>query len=159
MQRLGTGSPRLVVEGDTVSLHYTCRGPDGEVLDSSRERGEPVTFEVGAGDVIGNRLFQGFDGAVRGVGKGEMVVLEAQGGEWKKDLLFTVPREHQEILRLEGRYKNHGGLKEGMVVELANGGMAMVVEMTEGEIKLDANNMMAGRNLTFELEVVDIFQE
>ena len=35
--------------------------------------------------------------------------------------LAQVPRDHEEVIRLEGRYKNQGGLKEGMVVELANG--------------------------------------
>lgn len=106
--------------------------------------------------MIGNKLFQGFDEAVRGLGMGETAILEAQGGEWKRDLLFKVPKDHQEIQRLEGRYQKYGGLKEGMVVELVNGGMALVVEITKKDVKLDANNMMAGKNLMFELEVLGI---
>ena len=43
-----------------------------------------------------------------------------------------------------------------MVVELVNGGMALVVEITNKDVKLDANNMMAGKNLMFELEVLGI---
>jgi hypothetical protein len=48
---------------------------------------------------------QAFDGALRGLGVGESVELQLQGGEWQKELLFVVPREHPEIERLEGRYK------------------------------------------------------
>lgn len=43
---------------------------------------------------------------------------------------MQVPRNHPEIERLEGRYKNLGGLKEGLVVELANGNMALVAATT-----------------------------
>lgn len=48
---------------------------------------------------------QAFDGAVRGLGVGEAVELEIRGGDWRPELLFTVPRDHPEITRLEGRYK------------------------------------------------------
>lgn len=43
-----------------------------------------------------------------------------------------------------------------MIIELANGGIAAVISMTGGVIKIDANNMLAGKTLTFELEVVKI---
>lgn len=51
---------------------------------------------------------------------------------------------------------SHGGLHEGLAVELANGSMAVVVEATPQEVKLDANNMMAGKTLLFTLEVLSI---
>ncbi|GMH35673.1 hypothetical protein BSKO_03541 [Bryopsis sp. KO-2023] len=152
----GTEGRQRVVEGDIVTVHYVCRGPDNEVLDSSRDRDESISFEVGAGDVVGNKLFQGFDEAVRGLQKGESVELEATGADWKKELLFRVPRDHAEIVRLEGRYKNHGGLKEGLLVELANGQMAVVIHVDDEVVGLDANSMMAGKLVTFELEVVNI---
>jgi len=126
------------------------------VLESSRDAGEPLTFEVGAGEMMGNKLFQGFDEAVRGLAVGQTTVLEASGGEWKRELLFAVPRDHPEVQRLEGRYKNQGGLQRGLLVELANGAMAMVLEVSEEGVKIDANNMLAGKKLVFELEVVSI---
>ncbi|MEW5301258.1 MAG: hypothetical protein WDW36_004128 [Sanguina aurantia] len=149
---------RVAAMGDLVSLHYTCRGEDGEILESSRDDVEegPVCFEIGAGDVVGNVLFTGFDEAVRGLAVGQTTVIEAEGGPWKPDLLFSVPEDHPEITRLQGRYKNQGGLKDGMIIELANGGIAAVISMTGGVIKIDANNMLAGKTLTFELEVVKI---
>jgi FKBP-type peptidyl-prolyl cis-trans isomerase 2 len=67
-----------------------------------------------------------------------------------------VPWDHPEIERLEGRYKNVGGLEEGLVVELANGKQASIVELTSSYVRLDANNPLAGRRRFFELELLDI---
>lgn len=49
-----------------------------------------------------------------------------------------------------------GGLAKDLAVELANGTMAVVVESTPEYVKLDANNMMSGKKLLFELEVLRI---
>ena len=49
-----------------------------------------------------------------------------------------------------------GGLKEGLVVQLSNGGMALVVKEDGDSVTLDANNMLAGKSLVFELELVAI---
>ncbi len=51
---------------------------------------------------------------------------------------------------------SQGGLAKGLVVELANGGMAVVLDVNEQEVVLDANNMMAGKKLIFELEMIAI---
>lgn len=51
---------------------------------------------------------------------------------------------------------SQGGLQPGMIVELANGQMAVIVEMSDSSIKIDANSMMAGKTLVFELEVLTI---
>ncbi len=67
---------------------------------------------------------------------------------------LQVPRTHPEIERLEGRYRSQGGLKEGMLVELANSDTALVVALGEASVRLDANNMMAGKSRVFELELV-----
>ena len=67
-----------------------------------------------------------------------------------------MPHDHQEVVRLEGRYKNVGGLSEGMLVELANGATAMVVKLSPEGVTLDANSMMAGKTRVFELELVGI---
>ncbi|GAB4814738.1 hypothetical protein N2152v2_001784 [Parachlorella kessleri] len=126
------------------------------ILESSREAGEPTSFQIGAGDIVGNNLYQAFDEAVRGLGVGDRVRIKAEGGEWKQDLLFVVPRTHEEVVRLENRYKNVGGLSANQVVQLSNGGMALVVEIDEERVVLDANSALAGKNLTFELEMVGI---
>lgn len=61
------------MEGDIVTLHWTCSNEDGEVLESSRPSNDPATFEVGAGNIVGNRIFEAFDEAVRGLAIGETV--------------------------------------------------------------------------------------
>ncbi|KAL0032927.1 hypothetical protein WJX77_006944 [Trebouxia sp. C0004] len=153
--RTAEAEARVAVEGDTVTVHYKCMNPKGEIVETS-DSNEPLTFEVGAGEIFGNKMFQAFDAGVRGLHIGEKTYLEASGGEWNKDLLFNVPRQHEEVQRLEGRYKNVGGLKEGLVVELANGSNAMVLDVKDDVVQLDANNMMAGQILMFELELVSI---
>jgi FKBP-type peptidyl-prolyl cis-trans isomerase 2 len=47
-------------------------------------------------------------------------------------------------------------LKEGLVVELANGSMALVMSCSEEEVVLDANNMMAGKTLSFEVQLLSV---
>lgn len=139
-----------------MTLNWKCFSEEGELLESSDQNEEPTTFEVGAGDIVGNRLFEAFDEAVRGLAVGEFTRIQAEGGEWKQELMFRVPRDHPEIQRLEGRYKNQGGLKEGLLAELSNGGMALVVKVDEEAVILDANNMLAGKKLWFELELAAI---
>lgn len=67
-----------------------------------------------------------------------------------------MPRDHAEIQRLEGRYKSHGGLQDGLLVELSNGASAMVVAVTDDVVKIDANNMMAGKRRIFEVTLLNI---
>ena len=135
------------------------------VLDSSRREedgreGEPLTFEVGAGDVFGNELFQAFDEVVRGRAAGDVVRLTCPSPPaWDPELLFRVPGDHPEVERMRGRYKNVGGLAEGLVVELSNGKRAVVVAVSEEEVTLDANDMLAGGSggeRVFELELVRV---
>jgi FKBP-type peptidyl-prolyl cis-trans isomerase 2 len=59
-----------------VTLHWTCRNENGEVLESSKAPNEPATFEVGAGNIVGNRIFEAFDEAVRGLAVGETVSIK-----------------------------------------------------------------------------------
>lgn len=143
-------------EGDIVTIHWSCLDDKGAVLETSKTAGEPTTFEVGAGDIVGNQLFEAFDEAVRGLSVGESIGIKADGGEWKEELVFKVPREHPEIQRMEGRYKNQGGVQEGLIAELSNGGLALVMECSDAEVTLDANGMMAGKTLLFEVELLHI---
>lgn len=145
----GGSSPGAAV-GDLVKLNYSVFTVDGEEV----ERVEELSFEVGA--PLENPLFKSFDAALRGKVAGETVALEATGAEWDRKLVFKVPSEHPEITRLNGRYKNQGGLKKGGIFELANGAMALVMDMDDKEVTFDCNNMLAGQTLRFELEVLDV---
>ena len=155
------GDSKKAEVGDVVSIHWACLDDTGATIETSRTSGEPTTFEVGAGDIVGNELFEAFDEAVRGLSIGETIGIKADGPAWTEELMFNVPMDHPEIERMNGRYKNQGGCHEGLLAELSNGGMAVVVKVDEeaGMVVLDANSMMAGKSLIFELELLDIARD
>ena len=130
-------------DGDRVTVHYHGTLEDGEVFDSSRG-GEPFSFVVGAGDVIA-----GFDTAVRGLGVGENVTVtlppDEAYGEHTEELIFEVPKAEAPE-----------GIAAGDQVQLGNGAPAVIVEVTEEVVRVDANHPLAGEALTFEIEIVGI---
>lgn len=48
----------MAVEGDIVTIHFSAKSPDGEVIESTRDAGEPLSFEIGAGEVMANPIFK-----------------------------------------------------------------------------------------------------
>lgn len=134
--------------GDNVQVHYTGTLDDGSVFDSSRAR-EPLEFTVGSGQVIA-----GFDSAISGMAPGEAktVTIPADDayGARRDDLLFTVPREQlPDSIEPE----------VGQQLQMSQNGQVAVVtvaEVTSDVVTLDANHPLAGRDLTFDLEVVEI---
>ena len=89
---------------------------------------------------------------------GETRRLEMQSlqDEWKPELLFRVPADHQEVTRLQGKYSKTGGLQKGMIIQLANGNQAQVMDVGSEVVILDANHAMAGQKLTFEIELASL---
>ena len=133
-----------VQDGDLVEVHYSGTLDDGSTFDSSRERGAPLSFTVGTGEVI-----PGFDEAVRGLVVGESItarMLPADAyGEWTEDLVFEVPYGPSQ-----------GDVAVGDEVFLNTGQPAVVLEVKEGTVVLDTNHALAGEALTFEIEVLAI---
>lgn len=138
-----------VKSGDTVKVHYTGTLDDGSVFDSSAGR-DPLQFKVGSGQVIA-----GFEEAVTGMAVGEkktvMIPCSKAYGEVQDDLVMTVPQAQVPAdLKLE----------VGMLLEVggANGELlrVTVIEMNEDSVILDANPPLAGKDLTFALELVAI---
>jgi peptidylprolyl isomerase len=137
------GSTRVARDGDQVRVHYRGTLADGSVFDSSHER-EPLPFQVGSGGVIA-----GFDNAVRGLAIGESVTVtippaEAYG-ERSEDRVLDIPVEGAP-----------DGLAVGDRVQLANGAQAVVLEISDDFVKVDANHGLAGMALTFAIELVSI---
>lgn len=137
-----------IENGDTVKVHYTGREKDGTVFDSSAGR-EPLEFTLGAGQLI-----PGFEAAVLGKDAGDKVTVSIapdQGyGDVDRDLIFTVARAQvpAEI-----------PLTVGTPLSLSSDKGRMDVTITEvgpEEITLDANHPLAGKDLEFDIEILDV---
>lgn len=135
--------------GDTVRIHYTGRLSDGSVFDSSEGR-EPLEFVLGQGQVIA-----GFDAAVTGMAEGDHVTAEIGSDE-----AYGPVHEQARQAVPRGDIPDHIPLELGgqLQVQTAEGQtMAVtVVELSDDSVTLDANHPLAGKDLTFAIELVSI---
>ena len=136
-------------QGDTVRVHYTGTLPGGEQFDSSRER-EPIEFTLGEGQLIA-----GFETAVQGMSEGERKTVTVPSveayGPHDPALLQEVPKE---------RLPQDLDLQVGMVVQAADPtGRTMrlsVQEIGDESVTFDANHPLAGKDLIFDIELVEL---
>lgn len=136
---------RIAQDGDTVEVIYHGTLESGEVFDSSRDRGDTISFVLGSGQLI-----DGFDNAVRGLAIGETVVARLSPEE------AYGPRDPSLEIDVPNDANAPGDLAVGDVVTLANGQRATILEITDDNIRLDLNPPLAGQTLTFEITVVSI---
>jgi peptidylprolyl isomerase len=135
--------------GDTVQVHYTGKLADGTVFDSSIGR-DPLEFTLGAGQVI-----PGFDKAVFGmkVGEKKTVTIPANEayGPVRDDLVVEVPRE-----KLPSELTPEVG--QQLVWTRPDGGQQIVTitGVSDNTVIINANHPLAGKDLTFEIELVKI---
>ena len=136
-------------QGDTVLVHYRGTLDDGSEFDSSAGT-DPLSFTIGAGEVI-----PGFEQALEGMETGEkktqhIPAAEAYG-ERRDELVFEVGREQMP----EGNDIEVGDM---LRVGFPDGSSAnvQVTALDDQSVTLDANHPLAGKNLTFELELVKI---
>ena len=136
-------------EGDTVKVHYTGTLEDGSVFDTSVER-EPLQFTIGEGTVI-----PGFEQGVIGMKLGESKTITIPAdqayGPYYEDRVWVVDRDQ---------------LPPGMEPEVgqrlqttqANGQIVVVtvINVSESTVTVDANHPLAGKDLTFEIQLVEI---
>ena len=138
--------------GDVVRVNYTLTLADGTVADTSEGRA-PLEFTLGAGEVV-----PGFDSGVTGLEVGESAEFtltpEEGYGEPRPELVVELPRNPEE----EGR-----DIAVGDTVYLAGPGNipvpAKVLELNDETVKLDANHPLAGEELNFAVELVEIVAE
>lgn len=138
----------MVKSGDNVAIHYKGTLNDGTVFDSSEGR-EPLEFTVGSGMVI-----KGFDDGVTGMQVGEKksihIAVEDAYGPSSEEMIFDFDRADipADIPLAVGETLNmHDGQRAVPVI---------IREVTEEFVKLDANHPLAGQELNFELELVEI---
>ena len=136
-------------KGDTVKIHYTGRLQDASVFDSSSGR-EPLQFTIGSGKVI-----QGFDEAVTGMKVGEKKTAEIPCrkayGEQNASMVMVVDRKQvpAELDPEVGQRLEMGGPTGELLT-------VHVVAVNDENVTLDANPPLAGEDLTFDLELVEI---
>ncbi|MDE3253033.1 MAG: peptidylprolyl isomerase [Bacteroidota bacterium] len=138
-----------VKKGDTVKVHYHGKLTDGTTFDSSEGR-EPLEFEVGSGQVI-----PGFDDGVTGMAIGEkktiLIPADEAYGQKQEDMIMEFPKE---------RFPEDMVPEAGMQLNMSNGQgqnfPVVIVEVKETVVILDANHPLAGEDLTFDLELVEI---
>lgn len=140
-----------VKPGDTVRIHYTGTLADGSTFDSSAGR-DPLEFTVGSGQII-----PGLDIALPGMAVGDKKVVEvpcAQAyGEADPNARQAVPRaEIPADIPLDVGTQLQVQTPTGQVMQV------VVAEVTDTEVTLDANHPLAGRDLTFAIELMDIVQ-
>lgn len=139
----------VIKKGDVVKVHYTGTLTTGEQFDSSAGR-EPLEFTVGAGQMI-----QGFDAGVHGMAIGEKKTINIPAaeayGEWSEENVIEFPKESipsdmqleigQELMLRDNMGRPHP---------------VTVYEVLDEAVRLDANHSLAGKELVFDIEIVEL---
>ncbi|RYY49664.1 MAG: peptidylprolyl isomerase [Chitinophagaceae bacterium] len=138
-----------VKEGDTVRVHYTGKLVNGEQFDSSVGR-EPLEFTVGAGMMI-----KGFDAAMPGmvVGDKKTVNIPAADGYGEKDPSAVIPFPKENV---PADMKLEPGMQLTLTNQEGQPFPVVVTEVQDDVILLDANHFLAGEELVFDIELMEI---
>ena len=135
--------------GETVAIHYTGTLADGSQFDSSEGR-DPLRFTLGSGQIIA-----GLDAAITGMSQGEkksVTIAAAEAyGDHRPEAVQAVPRAQ---IPAEIPLEVGGGLQvqtpDGRTIPVT------VTSVTDEEVTLDANHPLAGKDVTFAVELVEI---
>ena len=138
-----------VKDGDTVKVHYKGTLEDGSVFDSSENR-EPLEFTLGQGQLI-----PGFEKAVVGMGVGDKTSVDIPSdeayGEVRDDLIINVPKEQlPEDVEPQVGMQLQLNQPDGQPVPVR------ITDISEAELTLDANHPLAGKDLNFAIELVEV---
>lgn len=136
-------------EGDTVKVHYTGKLEDGTVFDSSEGR-DPIEFTIGHRQVI-----TGFEQAVIGMNPGEAKTATVSAAD------AYGPRYDEMIVSVErDQFPAHLDAQVGQRLQIRQAeGQSITVTVTdvsEKDITLDGNHPLAGKDLTFDIQLQEI---
>ena len=136
----------MIQNGSTVQVHYTGKLTDGTTFDSSIGR-SPFKFQVGSNEVI-----PGFEQGLIGKQVGEKVSIsipcQDAYGQVREDLIVNVPKTQIPAGVEVGQTLQASGENGLFNVE--------VVEVFEDHIVIDGNHPLAGQDLIFDIEVLEI---
>lgn len=138
-----------VKSGDKVKVHYHGKLTSGETFDTSDGR-EPLAFQVGSGSVI-----KGFDEGVTGMSIGEKktinIPFDEGYGPRKEEMVIEMPKD-----RFPKDMEIEVGMPLMMSDEEGHQFQVSVSDIKDAVILLDANHPLAGKDLVFDLELVEI---
>jgi FKBP-type peptidyl-prolyl cis-trans isomerase SlpA len=143
-------SPEITVsEGTKVTLHFSITLASGELIDSTFEQ-EPATFTVGDGN-----LLAGFEEVVMGLSAGSKEVFtispEKGFGQHNPSNLQTIKRD---------QFGDDITLEKGLVLSFADAQKAelpgVVAEFTDEEVVVDFNHPLAGKEVLFEVDIINV---
>ena len=136
-----------IANDHVVKFHYTLTNSEGEVLDKSE--GQPLVYLHGAGNII-----PGLENALTGKTAGEKLIVNVpaeQGyGEYNPDLVQEVPSQmFQGVENIEAGMQFQAQTDDGVQI--------VTVKSVEGDtVVVDANFPLAGQDLTFDVEIVEV---
>jgi peptidylprolyl isomerase len=135
--------------GDTVKVHYTGKLDDDTIFDTSAER-EPLQFKIGEGQLI-----QDFELAVVGMSPGESKTVQIPSenayGPHHEEMIMVVDRnEFPENLEPKVDQRLQVQKSDGQVFAVT------VTAVSESKVTLDANHPLAGKDLTFDIQLTEI---
>lgn len=137
----------MVETGKVVAVHYTGKLTDGELFDTSEGR-DPLKFQVGSGQII-----PGFEQAIMGKNIGEKVTVNIPAddayGQIREDLIVSVPKTQMPGEVQVGQPLQAQG-DNGQTINV------IVKEVNEENVMIDGNHPLAGKELVFDIEVVEI---
>jgi peptidylprolyl isomerase len=136
-------------QGDTVKIHYTGKLEDGTMFDTSAQR-QPLEFTLGSSKII-----PGFEQAVVGMNIGESKTVnipsEQAYGAHRPDMVVVLDRKElpPDLKPVLGQQLQVSQDENNMIV-------VSVTNITDTHVTLDANHPLAGKNLVFDIKLVDI---
>ncbi len=139
-----------VKQGDSVKVHYVGTLKDGNEFDNSYKRGSTLDFKVGEGQMI-----KGFDNAVTEMTVGDKKTVnikpEDAYGERKEEAIMAVAKDNfpPDFVAKEGEMVQ-GRTESGQPIN------ALIIEVQDNDVILDMNHPLAGEELNFEIELVEI---
>ncbi|RUM48319.1 MAG: peptidylprolyl isomerase [Hydrogenothermus sp.] len=139
-----------VQNNTVVTFNYTLRDKEtGEIIDSSQFHGEPLTILAGKGEII-----PGLEKQMMGMKTGESKTIEVPAseayGEKDESLIQKAPREYFQGVELQKGMPLQAQTPEGQIINM------VVVDFDENEVTVDMNHPLAGKDLVFDIEIVNV---